>query len=220
MLVFVSRIWCVAHLTPFFTSTNTNTSTAIGLLLAAYLCGSLPTGVWAGRRAGVDVRRYGSGNIGATNVARAVGASAGVLTLVGDIAKGLIPVLLARALSMSALAIAGVGMAALIGHIYSVFLRFSGGKGVATACGVFLGMAPLAMPVPLVVFIAVVALTRYVALASVVATITLPFASLAIGYGAPICAAAVFAAAIIVLRHRDNLSRLWNGVEPKFQMRQ
>jgi glycerol-3-phosphate acyltransferase PlsY len=191
---------------------------AAGLVVAAYLCGGLPTGVWAGRRAGVDVRRSGSGNIGATNVARTAGVRAALLTLAGDIAKGLVPVLIARALSLSPWALASVGLAAVLGHIYSVFLRFSGGKGVATACGVFLGMAPLAVAVSLLVFTAIAATTRYVSLASVVATIALPAASLAMGYDTPICSGALLAATVIVSRHRDNLRRLWHGVEPKFRI--
>lgn len=189
------------------------------LMVAAYLCGSLPTGVWAGRRAGVDVRRSGSGNVGATNVARTAGARAAVLTLAGDIAKGLGPVLVARALSMPPWAIAGVGIAALLGHIYSVFLRFSGGKGVATAFGVFLGMAPFAAAVSLMVFAAVAVTTRYVSLASVVATLALGAACTVIGYATPIRVAALFVAVVIVLRHRENLLRLWEGAEPKFLIR-
>jgi glycerol-3-phosphate acyltransferase PlsY len=98
-------------------------------------------------------------------------------------------------------------------------LRFSGGKGVATACGAFLGMAPLAVAASLVVFAAIAVTTRYVSLASVVATIALPAASLVIGYDTAICGGALCAAAVVVFRHRDNLSRLLDGREPKFQMR-
>jgi glycerol-3-phosphate acyltransferase PlsY len=192
---------------------------AVGLMAAAYLCGSLPTGVWAGRRAGVDVRRSGSRNIGATNVARTAGTRAAVLTLAGDIAKGLAPVLVARVLSMPPWAIAGVAIAAVLGHIYSVFLRLSGGKGVATAFGVFLVMAPLAAAVALLVFAAVAVTTRYVSLASVVATLALPAACVAIGYATPTCVAALFVAVVVVLRHRENLSRLWEGAEPRFLIR-
>jgi glycerol-3-phosphate acyltransferase PlsY len=189
------------------------------LVVAAYLCGALPTGVWVGRRAGVDVRRSGSGNIGATNVARTAGARAAVLTLGGDIAKGLIPVLVARELGMVPAVIATVGLGAVLGHIYSVFLHFSGGKGVATAFGVFLGMAPAAAAVSVVVFVALALVTRYVSLASMLAAFALPIASAAMGYATPICGAALAVAVVVVLRHRDNLSRLRQGVEPKFQMR-
>jgi acyl phosphate:glycerol-3-phosphate acyltransferase len=198
---------------------NGHTLLPLCLIVAAYLCGSLPTGLWAGRRAGVDVRRHGSGNIGATNVARSAGSRAALLTLAGDIAKGLVPVLVARALSMTPWVIAGVGVAALLGHVWSVCLRFSGGKGVATACGAFLGMAPLALAVALLVFAAAVAMTRYVSLASVMAGLALAAASLALGYATPVCAAALFTAAVIALRHRDNLSRLRQGTEPRFQMK-
>src|SRR5258708_1998991 len=105
------------------------------LVVAAYLCGSLPTGVWLGRLAGVDVRRSGSGNIGATNVARTAGLRPGLLTLAGDVTKGFVPVVLARSVFDNDAAVACVGLAAFVGHIYSVFLRFAGGKGVATAFG-------------------------------------------------------------------------------------
>jgi glycerol-3-phosphate acyltransferase PlsY len=188
------------------------------VVAAAYLCGALPTGVWVGRRAGVDVRRRGSGNIGATNVARTAGARAALLTLGGDIAKGLVPVLVARALGCSPAVTAGVGLAAVLGHVYSVFLRFSGGKGVATASGAFLGMAPLAVGVSLLVFAVIVLATRYVSLASVAAAVALPAATLVIGYDTPICGGAVCTAAVIVVRHRDNLRRLRDGVEPKFRI--
>jgi acyl phosphate:glycerol-3-phosphate acyltransferase len=199
----------------------THTSTILPgcLIAAAYLCGSLPAGVWAARRAGVDVRRRGSGNIGATNVARTAGTRAALLTLGADIGKGLVPVLVARALAMSPWTTAGVGFAAILGHVASVFLRFSGGKGVATACGVFLGIAPLALAVSLAVFAAIAVTTRYVSLASVVAVLVLSAASVVIGYDTATCSATAAAAAVIVLRHRDNLLRLLHGREPRFQMR-
>jgi len=204
-----------------FTSTLTNTSTAVtvGAIALAYLCGSLPTGVWVGRRAGVDVRRSGSGNIGATNVARTAGRRAALLTLGGDIAKGLVPVLITRVLVPVPWTVAGVAIAAVLGHTFSVFLRFSGGKGVATACGVFLGMTPLALVVSLVVFGTIALRTQYVSLASVTAAVTLPLAVALLGYPVPACVSASFAAAVIVLRHRENLLRLWHRTEPRFEMR-
>ncbi len=192
---------------------------SVAVVVAAYLCGALPTGVWAAGRAGVDVRRAGSGNIGATNVARTAGRHAALLTLGGDIVKGLIPVLVARCLSLPPWALASVGLAAVLGHVFSVFLHFSGGKGVATACGAFLGIAPLAMVVALVSFAAIAATTRYVSLASVTAALVLPVAGVAFGYAAPVCSGAILVAMVVVIRHRDNLSRLWHGTEPKFQIR-
>lgn len=190
------------------------------LVGAAYACGSLPTGVWLARLAGVDVRRSGSGNIGATNVARTAGLRLGLLTLLGDLAKGLAPVLLARVLVTDARALACVGLAAFFGHIYSVFLRFSGGKGVATACGVFIGLAPLAVGVCVLVFAAIAFTTRYVSLASMAAAATLPVVTVVLHQPAPVSTAALIVAVLIVVRHRDNLSRLRAGTERKFGARE
>ena len=114
------------------------------LVLFAYLLGSVPTGYILGSVAGVDVRKAGSGNVGATNVARVVGKRHGILTLVADIAKGFVPVIVALNIGLAPMATAFVGIAAFLGHLYPVFLRFQGGKGVATALGVFLGLAPWA----------------------------------------------------------------------------
>jgi glycerol-3-phosphate acyltransferase PlsY len=187
------------------------------LILAAYLCGSLPTGVWLGRLAGVDVRRAGSGNIGATNVARTAGLRPALLTLVGDVAKGLVPTAIARVLLADVRLVALVAVAAFFGHIYSVFLRFSGGKGVATGFGVFLALVPGAALLAALVFAAVAGATRFVSLASVLAAVSLPVATVALSAAPAARAAALIICATIVFRHRDNLSRLRRGVEPRFQ---
>jgi glycerol-3-phosphate acyltransferase PlsY len=188
------------------------------LVVFGYLCGSLPTGVWFGRRAGVDVRRSGSGNVGATNVARTAGTTAGLLTLGCDIAKGLVPTMVAGALPGDRWRVVVVGVAAVIGHIFPVFSRFSGGKGVATAFGVFLWLAPVAAAAALLVFLAVAVATQYVSLASVAGVVTVAVASAVCRYGAPVWIAACVVAGVIVVRHRDNLSRLWKGLEPKFRV--
>src|SRR5512139_1349796 len=112
------------------------------LFVGAYVSGSLPIGLWVARFVGIDVRGSGSGNIGATNVARTVGVTPGLITLGGDVAKGFLPVVAAQRFGCGPWLVAGVGLTALCGHVCSVFLRFSGGKGVATACGVFLALAP------------------------------------------------------------------------------
>jgi glycerol-3-phosphate acyltransferase PlsY len=151
------------------------------LLIAAYICGSLPTGVWLGRYAGVDVRQSGSGNIGATNVARTVGWRLAFLTLIGDIAKGLVPAVVARALLMDQRLIALAALASFFGHIFSMFLRFSGGKGVATGFGAFLGLTPGAAGVAALVFAVTALMTRYVSLASMLAAVSLPIASAMLG---------------------------------------
>jgi glycerol-3-phosphate acyltransferase PlsY len=120
--------------------------------LAAYLCGSIPTGVLLTRRLGINIRNTGSGNVGATNVARSAGKTVGLLTLLGDALKGLIPVVVARMFGLGEGMVACAAVAALLGHIFSPFLQFSGGKGVATGLGVFLGMAPQVILIALVAF--------------------------------------------------------------------
>src|SRR4029453_18064262 len=139
------------------------------LVLFAYLLGSVPTGYILGSLAGVDVRKAGSGNVGATNVARVVGKRHGIFTLVADTAKGFVPVIVALNLSLSPVATVLVGIAAFLGHLYPVFLRFQGGKGVATALGVFLGLAPWATLVLMAIFVLILLATRVVSLSSMVA---------------------------------------------------
>src|SRR5918995_624370 len=138
------------------------------LILVAYLLGSIPTGYVLGSRAGVDVRKAGSGNVGATNVARVVGKRQGLLTLIGDTAKGFIPVLVAGQLNSTTEVIALVAVAAFLGHLYPVFLKFHGGKGVATALGVLLGLAPLATVVLIAIFVLIVVTSRLVSPSSLV----------------------------------------------------
>ena len=115
------------------------------MLIGAYLLGSIPTGLLLGKAWGIDVRNEGSGNIGATNLYRTVGRKVGIMTLIGDCLKGLIPVLLVKYFALPAEYAAWVGLAAFCGHVFSVFLRFKGGKGVATALGVFLALSPWAV---------------------------------------------------------------------------
>ena len=195
-------------------------ATGLGMLVgAAYLGGSLPTGVWFARWAGVDVRSVGSGNVGATNVARTAGLLPGLLTLISDVAKGIIPVLLARALDPVPLPAAAAGLAAIFGHVYSLFLGGSGGKGVATGFGVFLGLAPAAAAGTAAVFAAVAVATRYVSVASLTAATVLPLLSFVLGYSWPVCGAALITDLIIVVRHRQNLLRLVHGLEPRFQLK-
>ena len=190
---------------------------AVLLICAAYVCGSLPVGVWVGRWVGVDVRSSGSGNIGATNVARTAGGRAGLLTLLGDVGKGVIPATLARLLLGDPWLIALTGLAAVCGHLFSLFLRFSGGKGVATAFGVFIVLTPAAAALSAALFAVVGFSTRYVSVASMLAALALPVMAWVCGYPPPLVLAAAAVAAIIILRHRDNLSRLRRGEEPRFQ---
>jgi len=187
----------------------------LALVLLAYLCGSVPTGVLLSRRRGVDPRDIGSGNIGATNVARAAGPTAGVLTLAGDMLKGVVPVLLARRLGVPLSGVAVVGLAAFVGHLYSCFLGFDGGKGVATGFGVLLALAPLGATIAAVVFVVALALARYVSVASLVAAGTTTPLLLALGYPLAVVAVGLVTSVLIAARHRDNIRRLRFGTEPR-----
>lgn len=183
---------------------------AIGFAL-----GSIPFSLLIGRfLGGVDIRRTGSGNVGATNVARTAGWGAGFLALLLDLAKGAGAVLLARWLVRHAPAgdlVAG-GMAVL-GHLFSPFLGFRGGKGVATGAGVFLVLAPGAVGAAALVFALTVGIGRYVSLASVLAAVTLPVASYLMGLRGGITLLALMVATLVVARHRGNLARLAAGQE-------
>jgi glycerol-3-phosphate acyltransferase PlsY len=191
---------------------------ALVLLPLAYLCGAIPFGLLLARRAGVDVRRRGSGNIGATNVARTAGTGLGVATLVADALKGALPVLVARGLGAGLVLQAGTGLAALAGHVYPVTLRFRGGKGVATALGVLAVLSPPATAVAFIVFAAVVVLTRWVSLASILAATSTPAAAWLLGSPTPVVVASVLMAALVVWRHAENLRRLRAGTEPRFSL--
>lgn len=189
------------------------------LTISSYLLGSVPSGFIIGALSGVDVRNAGSGNIGATNVARLLGKRLGLLTLVADVAKGFVPVLLTEKLGMSDVGIALVAMAAFLGHLYPLFLRFQGGKGVATAFGALLGVAPPATLVLLVVFGIAVLFCRIVSLGSIAAALAAPFALWALDYSAVLVLMSAFLGGMIVLRHRENIKRLLDGTEPRFGSR-
>ena len=187
------------------------------LLAGAYLLGSIPTGLLLARAFGVDIRATGSGNIGATNVYRTLGRKVGVMTLVGDCLKGLLPVLIARQLGFADAWVAAAGLAALLGHVYTIFLGFKGGKGVATALGVFLGISPLAVLVALAVFVAVVFKWRYISLGSVTAAAVMPVAVALIDWEPLVVALTVAVALLVITKHRENIKRLRAGTESKFK---
>jgi len=188
-------------------------------VLAAYLIGSIPFALLLARQWGADLRLVGSGNIGAANVMRASGLTAGVLVALLDIGKGAASVWLAARISDSGELPAVAGLAAIVGHIYPVWLRFRGGKGVATACGVFSMLTPVAIPPVLALFAATVWLTKYISLGSVVATLALPPIAYALGSPAAAVAAGIAAAAIIVFRHRSNVLRIWGRTERRLGAR-
>jgi glycerol-3-phosphate acyltransferase PlsY len=189
------------------------------LILAAYLIGSIPTGVIVGRLRGFDPRAVGSGNIGASNVVRAGGISSAVMTLVGDALKGAIPVIVTRAAGFPPSTIAWVGLAAFIGAICSIFLGFSGGKGIACALGIWLAISPMAILFALAAFAVVVAISRITSLASIAAAIVLPPVVAALGLPHHYLLLAILMTALALFRHRENIIRLSRGEEPKFQPR-
>jgi acyl phosphate:glycerol-3-phosphate acyltransferase len=190
------------------------------IVLAAYLIGSIPFALICARSWGaVDLRRVGSGNLGAANVMRASGVTAGVIVAALDIGKGAASVWLAARFSAGPEIPAAAGLAAIVGHIYPLWLRFRGGKGVATACGVFSVLTPLAVPPALVMFAITVWLTKYISLGSLLASLVLPLLAYAIGSPAPAVLAAVGASLIIVFRHRSNVGRLRTGTERRLGVR-
>jgi glycerol-3-phosphate acyltransferase PlsY len=196
----------------------------------AYLSGSLPWGLWVGRLArGVDVRTLGSGNLGATNVYRSLGAGLGVLTLLLDIGKGALPVWLLPHAAFAAAFPGGpewcrlaVGFAAVAGHVWTFLAGFKGGKGVATTVGVLLALAPAAFGVFGLVFLLVVALTRFISLGSTLgaAAFAVALAFLAPGgLRSPTFLLGLLLALLVVFRHRDNFRRLLRGEERRFSFR-
>ena len=185
------------------------------LIVVAYLVGSIPVGVLVGRAQGFDPRAVGSGNIGMTNVARAGGKGPAAMTFAGDILKGLVPVLLARFAGLAHSPLALVALAAFAGSIASIFLRFKGGRGVSAALGIWLGLAPLPILFVLAVFLAFVATTRIVSLASITAAIALPPAVAAAHCPRSYILLAIVVSALVLLRHRENIHRLIDGTEPK-----
>lgn len=187
----------------------------------AYLIGGLPFGYWLVRvSSGHDIRTMGSGNIGATNVYRAVGRKVGVIVLLLDLLKGFLAVWLTAVLTQAdSVALALSAVAVMLGHCYPIFLRFKGGKAVACFVGAFFYLAPLAVAVAVVIFIAVVAFSKYVSLGSMVAALFFPVVVWLSHTPSPILAASVAAAALIIYRHKANISRLRSGSEHVFSLR-
>ena len=189
----------------------------ITLVIASYLLGSVPTGLLLGKALGVDIRATGSGNIGATNVYRTLGRKVGILTLLGDCLKGLIPVLAAHWLGLPDIWTAAAGFAAFFGHVYTVFLRFKGGRGVATALGVFLGTSPLSVLAAIGVFALVLWKWRYVSLSSIAAAGAIPVIVTLVEHKAFFTFMAIIIATIVIHKHHENIERLKAGTETKFK---
>ena len=184
---------------------------ALACLVGGYLCGSIPFGLIFARLFGLgDIRKIGSGNIGATNALRTGNKPVAALTLAGDILKGTVPVLVASPFGLVAAAIAGLG--AFLGHLFPVWLGFKGGKGVATYLGVLLGIAPIGVLVFAVVWLGVAYLFRYSSLAALAATLVVPVAMLLLGHPIPAVLTAILTI-IVYLKHHANIRRLMAGTE-------
>ena len=187
----------------------------ISLCLTAYLCGSISFGVILAKTKNINIRKYGSGNIGATNVARTLGKKAGLITLAGDILKGWIMVFFASQWFEKTIILALCGLSVFLGHLFSIFLKFKGGKGVATGFGVF----SLLMPIPTLLSLGIFALTLrvsgYVSLSSLLAAISLPIFSIFFRMQLPYIYLAVIVGLFTLYKHHDNILRLINGEEVK-----
>lgn len=193
--------------------------TSIATLIALipfYLLGSFPTGYLLAKLHGVDITKQGSGNVGATNVARSIGKRAGVLTLVLDLAKGALAVLLASLITSESWFLSAAAVAVVCGHCFSLPPFLKGGKGVATGLGVLIALVPGAALTSITVFAALFSTTRLVSLSSIIATLSAPLYSLALNHPEPKSLALIVLSLVIVFRHRENITRLIEGREPRF----
>ena len=192
--------------------------TELLLLIIAYLLGSIPTGVLLAKiYGGKDLSKEGSGNIGATNVGRVVGKKAGIITLVGDCLKGIIPLVITMAVTgRIPWLISAVALTAFLGHLYPVFNKFKGGKGVATALGVFLVVSPLATFLAVITFALILYIWRYVSLGSIIAAGIMPALMGIFASSKIYIVLAVIVSGLVIYRHRENIKRLLEGNENKF----
>ena len=204
--------------------------TLFAVVIGSYLLGSVPFGYLAGRLAGIDIRKVGSGNVGATNVVRVLGKRFGYPVFALDFLKGFGAVLISmlaapgKPPAWNSSEIFGIlaAMSSVLGHLYPPWLKFKGGKGVATSAGALLALAPVATLIGVAIWIIVFWLTGYVSLASMIAAVTLPIVILIMGShdsrnGKALVYASACVAAVVVWRHRSNLSRLMRGTEPRFR---
>ena len=195
------------------------------LILIAYVLGSIPNALWVGKTfKNIDVREHGSKNTGSTNAARVLGPKLGIFTLILDILKGALPTylgivlgadLLTRMTGIDKLDVIVIGMAAILGHTFSLFLKFKGGKAVATTLGVFLVLVPYAILILLVIFFVIFGLTRYVSLASIISAVVLPIAVYFTTRHIPLTILGIIIGLLVIIRHKENIKRLINGTESK-----
>jgi glycerol-3-phosphate acyltransferase PlsY len=188
----------------------------LSLLVLAYLLGSLSFGLLMARLyGGLDPRQSGSGSIGATNVARTMGKTAGILTLLGDCIKGVIAVMVAQWWGSSAFISAAAALSAVLGHVFPLYHGFQGGKGVATALGVLLPTLPLPLLGGCAIWLAVVVIWRYVSVGSILAAVVVPILAALLAYPLPLVGAAIGISLLVLYRHRSNMQRLLQGRELK-----
>lgn len=188
-------------------------------IIFAYLCGAIPFAYIIAKAVGkVDIRTVGSGNPGATNVFRTIGKGAGSVTFILDALKGFVPVWFAFFIDSSFSYSVAIVAAVIMGHVFSVFLKFKGGKGVATACGAFLALMPLPTLCALLVFLIVFLASGYVALGSICAAVVIPLSAFFSGYHIEAIIFSFAIALLIIYKHRTNISRLRHGTEHKFKI--
>lgn len=190
--------------------------------IGSYLLGAIPTGLVLARLfSSIDIRLGGSGNIGATNVTRLLGRKFGVLTLLGDMLKGFLPVYIGSLLFTDAhgaadyLALSIFGFAAFLGHLFPVYLKFKGGKGVATGFGVFAYLAPAPLVLVLVLFVAIAAVSKYVSLGSLSTAVLLPILLIAFSYPLPVMSMGICMGFLVLIKHKNNIQRLLLGKESR-----
>ena len=199
------------------------------LMVISYVLGSVPNALWIGKVfKGIDIREHGSRNTGSTNAARVLGAKLGILTLILDVSKGLVPTLIAILLRVDFFQnltkilnfdYVLVGICAILGHVFSMFMNFKGGKAVATTLGVFLILVPKAILFAAIVFFVVFAISRYVSLSSILAAISLPIFIYFLYQQTIYVILGILIAILIVVKHRSNIERLKNGTESKFSLK-
>ena len=192
---------------------------AVLAVTLGYLVGSIPFAYLLSRHHGIDLRRAGSGNVGASNVLRTTGVWAAVLAMMLDGVKGTLAVLMAQLLSGSLIATVAAAFASILGHVYPVWLRFRGGKGVATAAGAFALLAPEAMGIAAAVFLIAVSLTRFISVGSIAGALTLVIVAGITDVPGVVAIGATASTLIIVYRHRGNLTRLVAGTERRIGQR-
>ena len=186
------------------------------VLILSYLIGSIPSGLIVGQAGWkTDLRKRGSGNIGATNAWRVLGPRAGMLVFAMDFLKGVIPVVIASHLVGTPWSLVMAGGMALIGHVASLFTQFKGGKAVATGLGVITAMVPQAAIITFLIWVLILIVTRYVSLASIVASLFVPLQMVVLHCPAEYFGFGIFCACLIILRHKDNIKRLLDGTENK-----